>query len=162
MECSICLEEIEHSCVILPCMHHFCFVCVIRTCHSHHTRCPNCRSLIHGVLRDKEFDILSGRSEPIQISCMKDRNVIRIVTGTDGLGITLRNNGRPFGVWVSHVDPGRRAERSGLLKGDIILTINNVPCISHSSSIAQMDGCDAHNLPIECYLLIGGKQRLQM
>jgi len=153
MECGICLENIEHSCVVLPCMHHFCFVCVIQTCHLQHTRCPKCRSFIHGVLRDKEFDNLHGHRESIHTTIPMNRNVIRIDAGTAGIGITLCNNVRPFGVVVSDVESGGRAERSGILKGHIILAINNVPCISHHSSIAQMDGCDTNNLPIECYIL---------
>ena len=58
-------------------------------------------------------------------------------------GITLRNCRWRFGVAVAALSEGKMAYRSGLRVGDVIVSMNNVPCRSHAQSIEIINAMSA-------------------
>ena len=61
MECPICFEYINVSC-IPSCTHHFCYTCLIKWCnHKKEPKCPICKIDIREIKFDKEFDELNNK-----------------------------------------------------------------------------------------------------
>src|SRR3990167_5477816 len=57
-QCTICLEELQNCTVLMPCYHHFCFVC-INQWYEINPSCPLCKEpidkFIYDILSDSEF-----------------------------------------------------------------------------------------------------------
>ena len=170
MECGICLSNINKSCYG-SCSHHYCFQCLIRWCKTNN-KCPKCRCVINEIILDKEFDELLHRLKSISMvndnrfinidfgnEICNDCSIIDEIDEIDELlkinicyddnlqknqhlYISLTNNKGP-GVLIKNVEKHGRAYHYGLRKNDIILYINNVPCINHKMAI---DIIDAHDL----------------
>lgn len=62
LECSVCLERLDHSSKVLPCQHTFCRRCleeIIST--KRELRCPECRTLVEVRVDDLPPNILLVR-----------------------------------------------------------------------------------------------------
>ena len=59
MECPICFEIIENS-GIGPCMHHYCYKCLIKWISFGGIQCPSCKQTIYEIRMDKEFDLINN------------------------------------------------------------------------------------------------------
>ena len=59
MECPICFEIIENSC-IGSCMHHYCYKCLIKWISFGGIICPSCKQTIYEIKMDKEFDLINN------------------------------------------------------------------------------------------------------
>ena len=80
------------------------------------------------------------------------REVTMTFVNKDQAGLTIKNNAKGPGIKVSGIDRGGRAEESGIKKGDIILFINNIPCINHVQSVAIIKECMRANKNAVCML----------
>ena len=173
MECAICLNNIVTSC-IGSCNHHFCAECLVQWCKSNNV-CPKCKYVIKEIKSDPEFDAIS--SELLKKLLNGDRNDSVSLLGSEtysytysyssGLqsrltreiiidfpqnsntGITLRNCDGP-GVKITKLDYNGRARICGLCVGNVIFSINNVPCINHKQTIAIFDECMFSNKDVRC------------
>ena len=170
MECAICLNNIITSCVG-SCNHHFCADCLLQWCKTNNV-CPKCKYIIREIKADPEFDAISARckgldKELYQEYLTSDKNSFGIHSKitheiiidyplNSNTGITLKNCDGP-GVKITKLDYNGRARICGLGVGDIILSINNVPCINHRQTIAIFDECMFSNKNVRC--LIGTKNR---
>ncbi|KAK3575942.1 hypothetical protein CHS0354_001145 [Potamilus streckersoni] len=62
LECSVCLERLNHTSKVLPCQHTFCRRCldeIVST--KHELRCPECRNLVQENVEDLPTNILLVR-----------------------------------------------------------------------------------------------------
>lgn len=152
MECLICLDDIKISCAP-TCMHHFCYGCIIKWCHTSN-QCPKCRQPIRSIHLDPEFDSLMGSSsETIGDAIAPCPSVIIDLSVNSNVGITLGNARHSPGVTVERLNTKMQAHKCGLRKGDIILTMNNVPCHEHQSTIKMVNACQISRHNIACRLL---------
>ena len=150
MECIICFNQISNSC-ILTCTHHFCYSCIHKWCYFKNT-CPKCRAIIYDIKFDKEFDMLiNGCKLPKILNVEKHNREIKIEfpEGTKS-GITLKNN-KP-GVKVSNIDTRGVFYKSGVKVNNVILLINNLPCMNHSDVIDIINIHQKSNVPIILHL----------
>ena len=159
MECSICYNVIQNSCVG-SCMHHFCFPCLTKWCLHGGTGCPLCKTFISQIKFDKEFDLLISKlhsdisfseitSEIISNYCKR----ITIESPRNKcVKITLQNYYGP-GIKVHALNKKGIAYEAGLRTNDVIIFINNIPCISHNQAIKIVNGCIASNITIDFLLL---------
>ena len=158
MECVICLKQINNS-YSLPCLHHFCKNCILQWCHKKDT-CPKCRKFIFFLKPDPEFEELNFKFSfssnsslenlPIQSSISDTNNFdpqrIRICSidfsksTIDKIGLTLTSDDKN-NVIVTQVDQKGLASLSGIKKKSILISINDIPCISHSQTIKIIDFC---------------------
>jgi len=62
LECSVCLERLDHTSKVLPCQHTFCKRCLeeIQSARKE-LRCPECRILVHEEIDDLPANILLVR-----------------------------------------------------------------------------------------------------
>ena len=67
-------------------------------------------------------------------------------------GITLKNNDGP-GIKISKLSLSGRAKIASLNVGDIVLSLNNVPCINHKQAIAIVDECMFSNKNLKCVII---------
>ena len=145
MECPICYNTISNSC-IGSCTHHFCITCLVKWCENKGTSCPICKTLIIEIRPDPEFDKINC-PELENISTKNFSNTITINFIKDDLpGITLRNNSNFYndnesspGVIITRINEKDQCYKSGMRKNDIILFINNIPCIDHKQSVDIID-----------------------
>lgn len=165
MECGICLYNITNSCHG-SCCHHYCFHCLIQWCKINN-KCPKCRCIINEIMLDNEFDEILGRLKQIR-DCDIDIDIMvrgnSIIDEIDqmlkihicyddnlpknmNLCITLANNNGP-GVIIKNAEKHGRAYHYGLRKNDIIVYINNVPCINHRQAIDIINTYDNSRKPI--------------
>ena len=143
MECPICYDTIQYS-AIGTCTHHFCFKCLLNWVQNNGEKCPICKTRILSIRRDLEFDKLIGNNE---IELDKLIKTIKINFNKDErAGITLTNNfsknylqKKIPGVKVSNIVKNQNCFKYGVKKGDIILFINNIPCINHEQVIQIID-----------------------
>jgi C-terminal processing protease CtpA/Prc len=138
MECPICYEIIKNSC-IGSCTHHFCYKCLLKWCYNGGSICPVCREQIYEIRLDKEFDKLNNQTNDTRI--MNEYKIIKI-NFEDNInpGITLCNT-KNIGVKVKCVNPGKIMYKAGIRNNDIILFLNEIPCIDHAKSIKIIDHC---------------------
>ncbi|GFO09110.1 E3 ubiquitin-protein ligase sh3rf1 [Plakobranchus ocellatus] len=74
LECSVCLDRMDHTCKVLPCQHTFCRRCLDEILlRKNELRCPECRSLVTMRVADLPTNIL----------------VVRILEGLKTNGIKL-------------------------------------------------------------------------
>lgn len=179
MECPICFEYINISC-IPSCTHHFCYTCLIKWCnHKNEPKCPICKANIREIKFDKEFDELNNKlinlqnidNNPEEINNKYFNNLIiyndyinkfninkKIYLDFNNdnsdfsIGITVKNNNGP-GVKIIKVANNKIAHQSGLKKNDIVLYINNIECDSHELFINILNNLKKCNKTVCCVLL---------
>jgi E3 ubiquitin-protein ligase SH3RF len=62
LECSVCLERLDHSSKVLPCQHTFCRRCLEEIlARQSELRCPECRTLVTVRIEDLPPNILLVR-----------------------------------------------------------------------------------------------------
>ena len=69
------------------------------------------------------------------------------------IGITLTNNINGPGVKIKKVIQNKLAYKHNLKKGDIIIFINNIPCINHKQSIETLENLSLSYKIVELILL---------
>ena len=80
LECSVCLEQLDHTSKVLPCQHTFCRRCLDEI-HStkHELRCPECRFLVCSLCFSSEsvffskFDIFPLKN--LLITCKHNMGI---------------------------------------------------------------------------------------
>jgi hypothetical protein len=132
MQCTICMETIENSC-LGSCMHHFCYKCLIKWCHHGANTCPICKQIIYEIKLDKEFDEINNNIEQ-PIICEYTKKITIDFIGPIPPGITLCNNRGP-GIKIKFIKKKDKCYMNGLREQDIILFIDRVPCVNHYDSI---------------------------
>jgi len=159
MECSICFNVIKYSCVG-SCTHHFCKSCLIEWCMHGGTSCPKCKIIISEIKPDPEFDFINTSiiNSEIFIDISKNyKEKIINFKQTEAAGITLtnnyKNNKRAVGVKISKIDKKKQCYESGLRINDIIININNIPCINHKQAIDIVNYCVLSGKQMICILL---------
>jgi len=172
MECGICLNTIKKSCVGL-CNHHFCFKCMLRWCNFNNV-CPKCKSIITEIKLDPEYDVLINELMKMGVNDISRvdyfNNDIKLVDDKNamgggnikeicitfknnrGAGVTVVNNDDGPGVKIKNIDKGGCASNSGLKKDDIVLFINNVPCINHKQCSGIFKECVLSNRTAVCMI----------
>ena len=136
MECPICFEIIQNSCVG-SCMHHYCYNCLIKWMNRGGTKCPICKKIIYEIKLDKEFDIINNKennnNNNILIREYTKKNIIKF---DDSLppGITITSN-KGIGVRICKLNLKDKFYKEGFRVNDILLFLNNIPCLEHSESI---------------------------
>ena len=161
MECPICYNIIIQS-GIGSCTHHFCMNCLIKWCNEGGINCPICKELILFIRPDKEFDALNAlnvleenenqENEQLKLEPTLILPTIKItfIENSDA-GITLENNCKRFmgiripGVKVKNIDKNKICYLAGLRKHNIILFVNNIPCIDHEQVIRIIDNIVSKN-----------------
>jgi len=173
MECPICYDYINISC-IPSCTHHFCYSCILKWSNKkENPYCPICKILIRELKFDKEFDKLNKKllendetymqnyiNLPIEYNNYLDifkKNQKRYIDFNKSneniqIGLTLINNNGP-GVKIIKVNKNNMAFYSGLEKGDIILYINNIECTNHRQCINILESLRLSNKTTCCILL---------
>ena len=144
--------------------------CLIRWCEFGGTKCPTCKQMITTIRSDKEFDELnknslvnlsevSDSSESL-VSLDLSEQIIVDFKKNNLAGVTLENNcgylslgSRGPGVVISKINEHQQCYKSGLRKNDIILFINNIPCIDHKQAVDIINSCCNINSMITCKLL---------
>lgn len=168
MNCPICLSIIQNSCTP-SCCHHFCYDCLINWINNKGSNCPLCNQNINEIKIDTEFDSLQKKILEYQnIDCNKDNdcyknnyssvanvfnkkkelNIFPNIINLNGesnnknknedIGISIKNNNGP-GVKVIALKKEKLAFKNGIKVNDIILFINNIPCLNHQQSIKIID-----------------------
>lgn len=152
MECPICFNLISNS-AVGSCCHHFCYECLLKWCSLSNSKCPVCKDRIYEIKLDREFDKINN-PECLNYSLnLNKQNIIKIDFSDNNIlpGITLKNNSP--GVKITKLQQNGICYKSGLNVGDIILSINNVPCNNHKDSVKIIDNNFKINKPITLELL---------
>ena len=165
MECPICFNKIIHS-AIGSCTHHFCKSCLIKWCEFGGTNCPTCNMPITQIRYDKEFDYLNNQSntqsntQSNNQSNTHNKEIKIDFKQNDKIGITIENyytyrgiGTRGPGVIITKLNPNGKCYQEGLRIKDIILSINNIPCIDHKQCIDIINQCYRESSSINCILL---------
>lgn len=173
MECPICLNHIKES-VIGSCTHHFCRLCLIKWCEFGGTNCPTCKTPITQIREDKEFDYLNNkdidrdsdrdsdrdRDRDNRVKSLFNREIKINFRRDDKIGITIENyythraiGTRGPGVIITKLNPDGKCYREGLRIKDIILSINNIPCVDHKQTIDIINQCNRESSTMICSLL---------
>lgn len=136
MECPICYETINNSCVG-SCMHHFCYNCLIKWIYLGGMKCPLCKKFIYEIKMDKEFDKLINNqdyTEKFISNTEYTKKIIIYFHDNTPPGITLTtNNG--VGLRILKLNENDKFYNNNFKINDILLFVNNVPCISHREII---------------------------
>jgi hypothetical protein len=149
MDCAICLNQISNACV-LTCTHHFCYSCIHKSLYYKNT-CPKCRSIIYDIKFDKEFDMLINGDSQSKILKVNKKKSIEITFPIDSKsGVTLKNNSP--GVKVVKVNFEDQFFKCGIRENDVILFINNMPCMNHFDVIEIINKYQKSNIPIILFL----------
>ena len=157
MDCPICHERIQNSCVGGLCMHHFCYPCLFKWCATNVekkiliTPCPVCRSPIFEIRFDTQFDALCTGEKSANF---KHPNEVLIEHSLDTRpGITMQNNIGP-GVKIMGINNNGQFYKAGIRIGDIVLFINNIPCSNHKQAIYIINNTWKTGLPIKLNILV--------
>ena len=159
MDCSICYNIISNSC-IGSCTHHFCLPCLIKWCEHSGTKCPICKTLIKEIRPDVEFNRINYPESENICTDNFDHKIEVDFSNNERAGITLENNcsfggfgKRGPGVMITKINHKDNCYKSGLRKDDVILFVNNVPCIDHKQTIEIIDSCVVTGIKLNCVLL---------
>ena len=128
--CGVCLEELaEDTRTLQPCGHVFCAACVERLVAWELSKCPMCRAVPTG-LRGNDFQ---EGTETVVLVPSRERGCL--------VGITFSNTtfrGR-HAVIVVRTRPNALARVGGLKRGDVVLSINGLPTVSHEQAVAIVE-----------------------
>ena len=142
-ECSICLDNIKFP-TVGSCMHHFCYFCLHKYCRMSNNReiypkCPLCNEPINELKLDREFDkLLTGDNLPTFETHNKILNPLDHIDTLDNPGLTIKNNKIGPGVVIIKLKENGLFNKYNFTIGDIILFINDIPCINHKIVIEQI------------------------
>ena len=161
------------------CNHHYCYDYLINWLKTKN-KCPKCNNILYEINFDKEFDELisdyrkiKGENFPIKryntiyrglqennynYNCMENIIEKKILIDfnkhkNEEIGITLTNNTIGPGVKIKKVIQHKLAYKNNLKKGDIIIFINNTPCINHKQSIETLENLSLSYKIVELVLL---------
>ena len=159
MECAICYNIIKNSC-IGSCTHHFCFPCLIKWITYGGTNCPLCKTFIQEIRFDKDFDLLVSKINrdvsysvvSNEIQCNLSKHIIINEPNDKCIKITLENNNGP-GVKIQNLHKKGSAFLEGLRPNDVIIFLNNIPCINHLQSIEVINNCIKSNTSLDFMIL---------
>lgn len=130
MACAICFKNysINDTVTVIPCKHQFCEPC-IRNWLSKAYKCPLCRTYI--------CDITPKHSD--------ETILLNLSENKYHAGITLKNHwNNVIVVKLSKKDMGWR---SGLQVGDIIYSVNSIPCtLGHAEVIELINQATIQNI----------------
>ena len=136
MECPICMQLIINSC-IGSCTHHYCYDCLIKCCKMGYKKCSICQTKILEIRLDKEFDKINNPNNNSDIISKQTKKIIVDFNNATTPGITLKNN-EP-GVKIVDLKKNHICYNSKLKINDVILYINNIPCINHVITIELIE-----------------------
>ena len=134
MECCICLNN-DVNLTISPCKHEFCKVCLMKHI-KRQSKCPLCRQTILSI--------------PCDYDNNNDRKVISFEENTFA-GITLSSYSTNV-LKVKQLHSKDRARICGFNKGDLIVSLNGIPCKSHEEAINIINGCTDLKMDVICEL----------
>lgn len=130
-ECPICLEARVLSHTVIGCAHRFCAQCADLSVCAARLRCPMCRA-----------PFLGWTNAPHQIElCAADG---------EHVGVTVRNVAD--GVRVQRLNANDLGA-TRLVKGDVLLRINDFPCVDHRAVIAIINRCTSTGVPMRLIVL---------
>lgn len=152
MECPICFELIENSCVG-SCMHHYCYKCLIKWISFGGIICPSCKETIYEIKMDKEFDLINNPNNNININDEYTRKLCINFDSNKPPGITIQNFKR-LGVKIIKLNKNDVCYNSGLREGDVIIKLNNIPCYNHNDAIKIIINSFEKKQKLFCELLI--------
>ena len=148
-ECSICLDSIKYASVG-SCMHHYCYYCLYKWC-TKSNKCPICKELILEIKIDREFDrLINGYTLPV----IKFPNLIILspIIGIKDPGLKIKNNNGP-GVIILNIKSNGLFNYYGIKKKEIILFINEIPCMNHKFVMEKIMILHNSNKNINCIFL---------
>ena len=100
---------------------------------------------------DKEFEMLINGDSQSQILKVNKKKSIEITFPIDSKsGVTLKNNSP--GVKVVKVNFEDQFFKCGIRENDVILFINNMPCMNHFDVIEIINKYQKSNIPIILFL----------
>jgi len=143
--CPLCLKAVQQSCVG-SCVHHFCHACLLHAVASGCTSCPECHQHITSIRRDFEFDALLAPNFSEAVNSNTADSLLERYTrylvlppGTHaGITLSCRDSQGP-GCLVTAVVPRDQAYKSGVRAGDILISINQMPCTQPGRVTALVD-----------------------
>lgn len=157
-ECPICLDNIKYA-TVGSCMHHFCYFCIFKHC-KFNNKCPMCKTEIHEIKLDREFDtLINGETLPTLI--YPNQVIINsVITESNGnnklnkiqqdyIGITIKNNTKGPGVIISKIKSSGLFSAHNFKVGDTLLFINEVPCNNHEHVMSQIMELFKSNKPLK-------------
>ena len=158
IDCPICFNIITNS-AIGSCTHHFCKNCLIRWCEFGGTTCPTCKMPISHIRSDPEFDSINNPEISSSNSCYSKKLIVDFKK-EDTAGVTLTNNYkfgglgyRGPGVIIAKINEKCKCYESGLRKNDVLIYINNIPCIDHKQCIDIINSCANGSILMICDIL---------
>ena len=134
-ECPICLDQIKYA-TVGSCMHHFCYFCLFKHC-KFSDKCPMCKTEIHEIKLDREFDILiNGDTLPT----LKFKNEVLLIPISEikNPGLTIKNNKKGPGVVITKIKSSGLFCKYNFQEKDVLLFINDVPCNNHIHVMKQI------------------------
>lgn len=160
-ECPICLDNIKYA-TVGSCMHHFCYFCIFKHC-KFNNKCPMCKTEIHEIKLDREFDrLINGETLPTLIypnqviinSIITESNASNASNKiskiqADYIGITIKNNTKGPGVIISKIKSSGLFSAHNFKVGDTLLFINDVPCNNHEYVMSQIMELFKCNKPLK-------------
>lgn len=157
-ECPICLDNIKYA-TVGSCMHHFCYFCIFKHC-KFNNKCPICKTEIHEIKLDREFDtLINGETLPTLIypnqviinSVITESNAKNKISKiqADYIGITIKNNTKGPGVIISKIKSSGLFSAHNFKVGDTLLFINEVPCNNHEHVMSQIMELFKSNKPLK-------------
>lgn len=134
-ECPICLDQIKYS-AVGSCMHHFCYFCLFKHCKLSN-ECPMCKTKIHEIKLDREFDFLINGSK---LSTLKFKNEVFLfpISEIKDPGLTIKNNIKGPGVVITKIKSSGLFSKYNFKENDVLLFINGVPCNNHAFVMTQI------------------------
>ena len=143
MECPICFEIIKNNCVT-TCNHEYCYNCLTKWIMKGKLNCPLCKSFIYKInINNKtlyEFESLYY-NKPIPTNIIKKNHIIDFNNSNNSNnntlspGLTVSSNDN-YGIKIVKLNKKNRFYKEGFRNNDIILFLNNIPCIKHNYSMS--------------------------
>lgn len=124
-ECPICWEL--KDLVALMCKHQVCKKCLTMQLKKD-ARCALCRKIITSCT--PKFDMIPH-----------EKLITIRIKENGGIGARIQDRVNGDGVEVTHVYKKSLAEDNGIMKGDVIVSINGLPCTYTERCIQIIQGC---------------------
>ena len=140
MECAICFDTIKNSCMT-PCNHVYCYNCLIKWIVKGGLICPICRSFIYEINVSNKilYDFETSYYSNMIINTnnknkIRKNHLIDFNNNTLSPGITITSN-NGYGIKIVKLNSKNRFYKEGFRNNDILLFLNNIPCIHHKYSM---------------------------